>query len=120
MRGFDYSPFYRATVGFDRVFDLLDNVAGQTAGKPEVEWGSWRLGARATGKDGPWAEPKTLSDRAALAGPPLPSLPVLAYGGLQIGLARFWAKRDPRCRDSVRRGAATSDGAVRQASDLPS
>src|SRR5690348_3258973 len=29
MRGFDYSPFYRATVGFDRVFDLLDNVAGQ-------------------------------------------------------------------------------------------
>ena len=32
MRGFDYSPFYRATVGFDRVFDLLDNVAGQTVG----------------------------------------------------------------------------------------
>ena len=31
MRGFDYSPFYRATVGFDRVFDLLDNVAGQSA-----------------------------------------------------------------------------------------
>ena len=31
MRGFDYSPFYRATVCFDRVFDLLDNVAGQTA-----------------------------------------------------------------------------------------
>ena len=22
MRGFDYSPFYRATVGFDRVFDV--------------------------------------------------------------------------------------------------
>ena len=30
MRTFDYSPFYRATVGFDRVFDLLDSVAGQT------------------------------------------------------------------------------------------
>ncbi|HEY2874031.1 MAG TPA: Hsp20 family protein [Reyranella sp.] len=30
MRGFDYAPFYRATVGFDRVFDLLDNVAGQS------------------------------------------------------------------------------------------
>ena len=29
---FDYSPFYRATVGFDRVFDLLDSVAGQAAG----------------------------------------------------------------------------------------
>ena len=26
MRAFDYSPFYRASVGFDRVFDLLDNV----------------------------------------------------------------------------------------------
>ncbi len=32
MRGFDYSPFYRATVGFDRVFNLLDSVAGQNAG----------------------------------------------------------------------------------------
>ncbi|HZQ00194.1 MAG TPA: Hsp20 family protein [Reyranella sp.] len=31
MRAFDYSPFYRASVGFDRVFDLLDSVAGQTA-----------------------------------------------------------------------------------------
>ena len=30
MRTIDYSPFYRATVGFDRVFDLLDSVAGQT------------------------------------------------------------------------------------------
>ena len=30
MRTFDYSPFYRATVGFDRVFDLLDSVAGYT------------------------------------------------------------------------------------------
>ena len=29
MRTFDYSPFYRATVGFDRVFDLLDSVSGQ-------------------------------------------------------------------------------------------
>lgn len=27
MRTFDYSPFYRATVGFDRVFDLLDSVS---------------------------------------------------------------------------------------------
>ncbi len=31
MRAFDYSPFYRATVGFDRVFDLLDSVAGQAS-----------------------------------------------------------------------------------------
>ena len=27
MRSFDYSPLFRATVGFDRVFDLLDTVA---------------------------------------------------------------------------------------------
>jgi len=27
----DFSPYYRATVGFDRVFDLLDAVASQTA-----------------------------------------------------------------------------------------
>jgi len=29
MRTVDYSPFYRATVGFDRVFDLLDQAAGR-------------------------------------------------------------------------------------------
>jgi molecular chaperone IbpA len=29
---FDFAPFYRATVGFDRVFDMLDSVASQTAG----------------------------------------------------------------------------------------
>ena len=31
MRTFDYSPFYRATVGFDRVFDLLDSVAANSS-----------------------------------------------------------------------------------------
>ena len=31
MRTVDYSPFYRATVGFDRVFDLLDSVCSQSA-----------------------------------------------------------------------------------------
>ena len=29
MRTLDYSPYYRATVGFDRMFNLLDSVAGQ-------------------------------------------------------------------------------------------
>jgi molecular chaperone IbpA len=29
---FDFSPYYRATVGFDRIFDLLDSVASQTSG----------------------------------------------------------------------------------------
>src|SRR5471032_1046769 len=30
MRTFDYAPFYRATVGFDRVFDLLDSAASHS------------------------------------------------------------------------------------------
>ncbi len=25
MRSFDYAPLYRTTVGFDRLFDMLDN-----------------------------------------------------------------------------------------------
>ena len=29
---FDFAPFYRATVGFDRVFDMLDTMAGQGNG----------------------------------------------------------------------------------------
>ncbi len=29
---FDFAPFYRATVGFDRVFDMLDTVASQATG----------------------------------------------------------------------------------------
>jgi molecular chaperone IbpA len=28
MRHFDFAPLYRSTVGFDRLFQLLDNVAG--------------------------------------------------------------------------------------------
>ena len=32
MRAVSNSPYYRATIGFDRMFDLLDSVAGQTAG----------------------------------------------------------------------------------------
>jgi molecular chaperone IbpA len=29
---FDFAPFYRATVGFDRVFDMLDSVTSQSNG----------------------------------------------------------------------------------------
>jgi molecular chaperone IbpA len=28
MRHFDFTPFYRSTVGFDRLFQLLDNLNG--------------------------------------------------------------------------------------------
>ena len=31
MQTFDFSPFYRSTIGFDRVFNRLDNLIGQEA-----------------------------------------------------------------------------------------
>ena len=31
MRTFDLTPFYRSTVGFDRLFQLLDQTAGEAA-----------------------------------------------------------------------------------------
>ncbi len=32
MRQIDFAPLYRSTVGFDRLFDMLDGVAGFDAG----------------------------------------------------------------------------------------
>lgn len=29
---FDFAPFYRASVGFDRVFNMLDTIASQSSG----------------------------------------------------------------------------------------
>ena len=29
MQTYDFTPFYRSTVGFDRLFDRLDNLVGQ-------------------------------------------------------------------------------------------
>ena len=34
MRHIDFAPFYRSTVGFDRLFDLLDSASGFDAGVP--------------------------------------------------------------------------------------
>ncbi|MET0138020.1 MAG: heat-shock protein, partial [Sphingobium sp.] len=36
MRGFDLTPYRRSTVGFDRLFDLIENSArlGQTENYP--------------------------------------------------------------------------------------
>ena len=31
MQNLDFSPFYRSTVGFDRLFNRLDNIVGQDA-----------------------------------------------------------------------------------------
>lgn len=34
MRTFDFSPLFRSTVGFDRLFDLMDSVAEPSNGYP--------------------------------------------------------------------------------------
>src|ERR1700676_5297710 len=34
MRSFDFAPFYRSTVGFDRLFSMLDQVDGVEASAP--------------------------------------------------------------------------------------
>ena len=34
MRTFDLNPLYRSTVGFDRLFGLLDNLSGADAQVP--------------------------------------------------------------------------------------
>ena len=47
---FDFAPLYRATVGFDRIFDMLDSMSGQpaTGGYPpynieKTADDSWRI-----------------------------------------------------------------------------
>ena len=34
MRSFDFAPYYRSTVGFDRLFSMLDQVGGVEASVP--------------------------------------------------------------------------------------
>ena len=34
MRAFDFSPLFRSTVGFDRLFDLIDSYAEQSQSYP--------------------------------------------------------------------------------------
>jgi molecular chaperone IbpA len=34
MRTFDFAPLFRSTVGFDRIFDLMDSYAEQSSGYP--------------------------------------------------------------------------------------
>ena len=38
MRTYDFSPLYRSTVGFDRVFDLLDH-----AGRADTSWPPYNI-----------------------------------------------------------------------------
>jgi len=41
MRTYDFSPLYRSTVGFDRLFDLLDH-----AGRGETNWPPYNIEKR--------------------------------------------------------------------------
>jgi molecular chaperone IbpA len=34
MRSFDFAPYYRSTVGFDRLFSMLDQVGGVETSAP--------------------------------------------------------------------------------------
>ncbi|MBV9969339.1 MAG: Hsp20 family protein [Xanthobacteraceae bacterium] len=48
MRTFDLSPLYRSTVGFDRLFSLLDQASGfETAGSPYPPYNIERTGENA-------------------------------------------------------------------------
>jgi molecular chaperone IbpA len=47
MATFDLSPFYRTTVGFDRVFSLLDQLSGTDAGNAYPPYNIERTGENA-------------------------------------------------------------------------
>jgi molecular chaperone IbpA len=40
MRTYDFSPFYRSTIGFDRLFDMLDQSA---RGEPSANWPPYNI-----------------------------------------------------------------------------
>ena len=44
MRTYDFSPLFRSTVGFDRLFDLLDNGARPGGGPTTLKkWGKTNI-----------------------------------------------------------------------------
>jgi molecular chaperone IbpA len=47
MRTFDLSPFYRSTVGFDRVFGLLDSLAADSSAQTYPPYNIERTGENA-------------------------------------------------------------------------
>lgn len=55
MQTFDFSPFYRSTVGFDRLFNRLDNLVGQEAKSyppyniEKLGDGNWRVSVAVAG-----------------------------------------------------------------------
>ena len=55
MNSLDFSPFYRSTVGFDRLFNRLDNLVGQEAKSyppyniEKLGEGNWRVSVAVAG-----------------------------------------------------------------------
>jgi molecular chaperone IbpA len=47
MRAFDFAPLYRSTVGFDRLFSMLDQTAGFDAGSTYPPYNIERTGENA-------------------------------------------------------------------------
>jgi molecular chaperone IbpA len=47
MRTFDLNPLYRSTVGFDRLFGLLDSMSGETRGETYPPYNIQRTGENA-------------------------------------------------------------------------
>lgn len=47
MRQYDFSPLYRSTVGFDRLFSLLDQVTGPESGQTYPPYNIERTGENA-------------------------------------------------------------------------
>lgn len=47
MRSYDLSPLYRSTVGFDRLFNLLDTVSGGDSAQPYPPYNIERTGENA-------------------------------------------------------------------------
>ena len=47
MRQYDFSPFFRSTVGFDRLFQLLDQTAGVETDSPYPPYNIERTGENA-------------------------------------------------------------------------
>src|SRR6187551_3654957 len=47
MRTFDLNPLYRSTVGFDRLFNMLDSVAGGETAQPYPPYNIERTGENA-------------------------------------------------------------------------
>jgi molecular chaperone IbpA len=47
MRTFDLAPLYRSTVGFDRLFSMLDQVSGFDSGSPYPPYNIERTGENA-------------------------------------------------------------------------